>query len=92
MKCLHRNSTIIQYAKTCLGFSCPFDGVDHYPQGRIVKRNDPWACEWECSSYYPYTQHRGLDSTNILEIFGIGRKKRGAYSWYQSDCDCNISW
>lgn len=61
-------------------------------QGRIVKRNDPWACEWECSSYYPYTQHRGLDSTNILEIFGIGRKKRGAYSWYQSDCDCNISW
>ncbi len=61
-------------------------------QGRIIKRNDRWACEWECSSYYPYTQHRGLDSTNILEIFGIGRKKRGAYSWYRSDCDCNISW
>ncbi len=58
----------------------------------IQGRNDQWSCEWECSSYYPYTQHRGLDSVNILEIFGIGRKKRHAYSWYQSDCDCNISW
>ncbi len=56
-------------------------------QTGIVKRDDRWSCEWDCSSYAQ--QHTFDPMQNVLSLFGIGRKKRVVYSSYRYDCDCN---
>jgi len=59
-------------------------------QSRIIKRDDHWACEWDCPSYRTYTHRGGLDPMQgFYHILGIGRKKRGVYPPYGYNCDCS---
>lgn len=61
-------------------------------QSGPVKRDNRWACQWDCSSYNTYAQQqRGLDSMQgVYDSLGIGRKKRTIFwSSYRNDCDCD---
>ena len=62
-------------------------------QSGPVKRDNRWACQWDCSSYNTYArqQQQGLDSMqDFYGMLGISRKKRVVYSSsYRNDCDCD---